>query len=375
MIERSFWIEKIKNAWKSVSIVWLSGVRRVGKTTLARFFEKEGALYLNCDLPSAKEMTLDPEIFYKNCKNKIIIFDEIHQLPDPSRILKIGADVFPDFKILATGSSTLFASKKFSDSLTGRKRNVHMLPVLWNELENFGVGINKRLYHGGLPQMLLSDFKDPSFYKEWVDSFYARDVQKLFEIRNYEKFNLFFEYLMLQSGEMFEVSKAASSVSVSRPTVDSYLQIMEITGVIKKVRPFFGGGKKELVKTPKIYSFDTGFVSFFRGWEPLRQQDYGILWEHFVFEWLCAINPDRKIFYWRDKEGREIDFVIPYGRDRVDVFECKWNVNEFEISSLKAFRSIYAEGKNYVIYPGSYKYVKRFGDSEVIFCNPSFIES
>jgi len=100
----------------------------------------------------------DPALFYRNSPKDVVVFDEIHQLRDPSRVLKIGADMFPRLRILATGSSTLAATKKFLDTLAGRKRQVHLVPVLWSELEAFGATL-LRLYHGGLPQALLAETK------------------------------------------------------------------------------------------------------------------------------------------------------------------------------------------------------------------------
>lgn len=137
-------------------MVWLAGVRRSGKTTLAQSLGSDRIHYLNCDLPVVSDMVADPALFYRNCNRPIVVFDEIHQLRDPSRLLKIGADMFPNLKILATGSSTLAASKKFRDALTGRKRLVHLTPVLWDELDAFhGTALLKRFLHGGLPQALL----------------------------------------------------------------------------------------------------------------------------------------------------------------------------------------------------------------------------
>jgi len=98
-------------------------------------------------------------------------------------MLKIGADTFPQLKIVATGSSTLAATSKFQDTLTGRKRLVHLTPVLWDELTAFDTSLMKRLYHGGLPQALLADTKRPGFYREWMDCFFARDIQREEEIR------------------------------------------------------------------------------------------------------------------------------------------------------------------------------------------------
>src|ERR1017187_6825746 len=104
MIKRPFWTDRLVAAWKQASIVWLTGPRRAGKTVLAQSLPD--AEFLNCDLPSEAERLRDPESFFRSVKKKFVVLDEVHQLPDPSRLLKIGADAFPKLKILATGSST-----------------------------------------------------------------------------------------------------------------------------------------------------------------------------------------------------------------------------------------------------------------------------
>lgn len=377
MIERPHWKKRIEDAWKEAPIVWLSGVRRSGKTTLAQALrDPKEILYINCDLPVTEDRVRDPELFFRSCEKPVVVFDEIHQLSDPSRLLKIGADLFPKLKILATGSSTLAASKKFRDTLTGRKRLVHLLPVLWTELEAFSCkDISRRLFQGGLPPALLSDAKDPSFYREWLDSFFARDIQKIFSFRDADKFNSLFEYLLRQSGGQMEAARTASEIKISRITVENHLKALEITHAITIVRPFFGGGQKEIIKMPKIYGFDTGFITFVRGWDPLRLGDYGILWEHLVLEYLQAAFADETIRYWRDKAGREVDFVLARHRDQVDVIECKWNPLDFDPSALKVFRSYYPMGKNYVVTPSAGEpYLKNFGELTVKICSPSAVE-
>ncbi len=162
MIDRPFWLQRIEAAWKEAPIAWLSGVRRSGKTTLAQSLGGDRFLNVNCDLPAAEDMVRDPALFYRHCRQPVVVFDEIHQLRDPSRVLKIGADLFPHLKMLATGSSTLAASKKFRDTLTGRKRQVHLVPVLSAELKAFGATLPKRLFHGGLPPALLAGAIRPS---------------------------------------------------------------------------------------------------------------------------------------------------------------------------------------------------------------------
>lgn len=234
----------------------------------------EHIYYVNCDLPTVEDMVSDPQVFFRSCVKPVVVFDEIHQLRDPTRLLKIGADGFPKLKILATGSSTLAASKKFRDTLTGRKRLVHLTPVLWDELPAFGATLPQRLFHGGLPPALLAESKKPAFYREWMDSFFARDIQRLFGFRDLNRFNALFEYLLRQSGGQFEVTRTATAMGITRPTVESHLSALEITHAVTLVRPFHGGGQNEIVNQPKVYAFDTGFVSFARGWDPLRPEDF-----------------------------------------------------------------------------------------------------
>ena len=91
-------------------------------------------------------------------------------------------------------------------TLTGRKLVVHLTPILWDELSAFGgATLQNRLYRGGLPEALLAAEKNPVFYREWLDSFFARDIQRLFAFREPDKFNLLFEYVMKQSGGLFEL--------------------------------------------------------------------------------------------------------------------------------------------------------------------------
>ena len=372
MVLRPFWRQRMEEAWAEAPIVWLCGVRRSGKTTLAEGLGPDRILYVNCDLPTVEDMVRDPQVFFRGCSKPVVVFDEVHQLRDPARVLKIGADGFPKLKILATGSSTLAASKKFRDTLTGRKRLVHLTPVLWDELHAFEVTLPQRLFHGGLPPALLASAKRPAFYREWMDSFFARDIQRLFGFRDMNRFNALFEYLLRQSGGQFEVTKAAAALGITRPTVESHVSALEITHAVTLVRPFHGGGQNELVKQPKVYAFDTGFVSFARGWDPLRAEDFGALWEHLVLEHLQAYCPDTPARYWRDKAGHEVDFVLARRRDEVDAIECKWDPGAFDSSALKLFRSYYPKGSNYLVTPsGDPAYSKRYGALEVRVCTPS----
>ena len=349
MIKRPFWTDRLVAAWKQASIVWLNGPRRAGKTVLAQSLPD--AEFLNCDLPSVAERLRDPESFFRSVKKKFVVLDEVHQLPDPSRLLKIGADAFPKLKILATGSSTLAATQKFRDSLTGRKRVVELVPVLHEELPAFGMtDLRERLLRGGLPPALLAKEHNPEFYAEWLDSYFARDVQELFRLEKRTGFLRVLELLMRQSGGMLDVTKLAAESQISRPAVTNWLEVYQITHVAHLVRPYSAGGRREIVAQPKVFGFDTGLVCHARGWDHLRTEDCGVLWEHLVLDTLIAAGAP-KIHFWRDKQQREVDFVVPHGRDAVDAVECKWNPEAFETRGLAAFREQYPKGKNYAVSP------------------------
>ncbi|MEO6094855.1 MAG: ATP-binding protein [Fibrobacteria bacterium] len=347
MIDRPDWVAKIRESWNKAPIVWLSGVRRSGKTTLSRSFSK--AKYLNCDLPSTAAILEDPEAFFSGLTQPELVLDEIHQLPDPSRILKIAADAFPDLRVLATGASTLAATQKFRDSLAGRKRSLTLVPVLLNEMQSFGVkDAQTRLFRGGLPPALLDTGNDESFYAEWLDSYYARDVQELFRVEKRSGFLKLLEILLRQSGGILDAVSLAKSSGLSRPTVLNYLEVFELTHVVHILRPYHGGGRQEILKQPKAYGFDTGFVRFVRGWSELSAEDLGLLWEHVILDLLLTL-PLKEVHYWRTKQRHEIDFVIPQGRDACDAIECKWKASGAETRNFMAFRNEHAKGRNIIV--------------------------
>jgi predicted AAA+ superfamily ATPase len=370
MIKRTLWLEKLQQAWNRRSIVWLSGVRRVGKTSLARMLPD--AVYMNCDLPSTVRALEDPELFLDGqVPGMVLVFDEVHHLEDPSRLLKIAADEYPQLKILATGSSTLAATRKFRDSLTGRKQAIHLCPILWEQCADpFGVpDFDRRLLHGGLPEPLLATHKDPEFFSEWIDSFYARDIQELFGIRNRQGFLALFRLLLRQSGGQLDYSQLANLSEMSRPTVKAHIEAMQIAHAIHLLRPFHGGGKREIVSRPKCYAFDTGFVTFEKGWDSIRDDDRGLLWEHLVLDALRFRYADADIFYWQDKSHREVDFVVRRERNRVDLVECKINPDRLNTPVMDAFRSLYPAGDNYVVSPAVKKpYQIRRGDQVFTVC-------
>lgn len=350
MIFRDFWSNRIEEAWEHRSIIWLSGVRRVGKTSLCQSLKD--MLYFDCELPSVRRQLEDPELFLEQQNNKRIILDEIHRLDQPSELLKIAADHYPNIKIVATGSSTLGASSKFGDTLTGRKQEIWLTPMLLSECAAFGKDdIAHRMLFGGLPPFFCAEQFPEKDFSEWLDSYWAKDIQELFRLEKRHAFFKLTELLFAQSGSIFEANAFTGPCEVSRPTIHNYVAALEATFMIHILRPFNTRLSSEIVSAPKIYGFDTGFVSYAKNWHNLRPDDMGLLWEHVVLNELCAHLQTRYFYYWRSKQGHEIDFVYFKGRDKKSpiAIECKWNDSKFKADGLMSFRKKYPAGTNYVV--------------------------
>jgi predicted AAA+ superfamily ATPase len=348
MVKRKFWINKIEKDWERRSVIWLAGVRRAGKTFLSRSLEK--AEYFDCELVRVRNKVHDPEAFLKGVKGKRIVLDEIHRLENPSELLKIASDYFPETKVLATGSSSLQASRKFRDTLTGRKTEILLTPMMSADLEDFGrEDIKYRLERGGLPPFFLPAEVMGNDFQEWIDSYWAKDVQELFRLERRHSFQKLMELLFVNSGGIFEANKYAGPCEISRMTVSNYLKVLESTWVFQVIKPFSSRSSNEIISAPKVYAFDTGFVRYYRGWRELRPEDLGILWEHLVLNEMMAYGQLRNVRFWRDKQGHEIDFVlVGPGKDPLAI-ECKWSSDNIDFRGLRAFRQRYEKGENWVI--------------------------
>lgn len=359
LVKRPFWEQLIEEVWQSKNIIWLMGVRRVGKTSLC--YSLSNIEYFDCERPRVRELLQDPEGFLESQQGKRIILDEIHRLDNPSEILKLAADHYPSTKIIATGSSTLGASSKFRDTLTGRKREIWLTPLLFSEMKLFGNNdLRHRFLFGGFPSFFTSPKLPETDFQEWIDAYWAKDIQEMFKVGKRYSFQKFAELLLSYSGGQFQANKFAGPCEVNRQTIANYLDVLEETFVVHVIRPYSSHRATEIVMAPKVYGFDTGFVCYARGWRELRSEDLGLLWEHCILNEIHGQLQTRTINYWRDKNGYEIDFVIPHKADgAVTVIECKFALSKIEIGkpsmlhevakNIQVFRKHYPYGDNLIV--------------------------
>ena len=349
MVERRYWQERIEEAWRTRPVVWLRGVRRSGKTTLAQSLANID--YFDCERSEVREQVEAVEPFLRSVDGRRVVLDEVHRLRDPSSLLKIAVDHFPDVRILATGSSTLPASAKFRDTLTGRKWEVWLVPLVHADLAAFGVfDMERRAALGGMPEPCVTGSLDRAYAAEWLDSYWSRDIQELFRIGAAWRFKRLCELLFADSGRVFEATRYTQACELSRQTVMNYVAVLEATSVAHVIRPFTTRRTAEIVRAPRIYLFDSGFAANMRGWSRPRGADLGALWEHVVLNELVGCVPDVTVNYWRTKAGSEVDFVLALpGRDPLAI-ESKWSLEATRtLPGLAAFRRAYPAGPNLIV--------------------------
>ena len=129
----------------------------------------------------------------------------------------------------------------------------------------------------------------------------------------------------------------------------NYLSVLEKTWVAHVIRPYSTRRPTEIVSAPKIYAFDTGFVSYFKGWHRLRPEDFGHLWEHYVLNEVNSRGLTGRLHYWRDKSGHEVDFVWIKAGEPPIAIECKWSADNADIKNIRIFRKRYPRGANIIV--------------------------
>ena len=347
MIQRNYWMQSIESFGRTQSIVWLTGIRGAGKTSLCRMVPE--AQYFDCDLPRWRREVKDPEAFLRRTEGKRIILDEIHRLENPSEILE-AAKNFPSVRIIATSPSPFRKDSQPDESISDRVAQLWLTPMMAQDLIDFyGASLTRRFIRGGLPSFFTRSKLEDSSFQDWMDDFWAKDIQPLFRFTQRDPFQRFMELLFARSGELFEAVRYAAPCGVSRTTITKFLNALEATWAALVIRPFSTRRPVEIVTAPKAYVFDTGFLCHFRGWQELREEDYRILWKHWVLNEICSRLQAPTVQYWRDKRGHEVDFVIISPERVIVALTVEWKAGDFDSANLRAFRYHYPDGPNWVV--------------------------
>jgi len=337
------WIQRditqiIKKAAKERPVILLTGARQTGKTSLTREVFPNYQ-FVSLDLPRvAEEAELSGEQFLARF-SKPVILDEIQYAPRLFRYLKQAVDS----KREKTGLYILTGSQKFSlmegvsESLAGRTTifDLHSLSLKELERSSGKIAEGKQLlewiWTGGYPELHAKKLDPERFYSDYVATYLERDVRQVLQVKNLRDFNRFMRLAALRSGQILSLHSFASDIGVSPNTIKNWLSVLEASEIVYLLEPYYRNMGKRLVKTPKLYFLDTGLACFlcgFRGIEDLSKSALlGSLYETLVFgqiiRWHAVRGKKPQIYFYRDHNGVEVDFVIPIG-ERLKLYECKW---------------------------------------------------
>lgn len=314
-------------------VITITGPRQSGKTTLARNFFKK-LPYINFEDPLKREYFIsDPKGFLVNYKDGAVL-DEIQHVPVISSYLQVNVDEYPvPGKFILTGSQHLGITYRISQSLAGRTALLELLPFSIDELKRGSFlpeELNSALFKGSYPPVYDRKLRPARWYADYIATYIQRDVRQISQIQNLEIFARFLRLCAGQIGQLVNTNRFAVELGVDHKTIAKWLNVLQAGYILKLVEPYHKNFRKRIIKTPKLYFYDTGLVCSLLGilksdqlvTHPLR----GEIFENWVFSELAKklLNhaSPLHINFWRTHNGQEIDFIVEFA-NRIFAIEVK----------------------------------------------------
>ncbi len=319
-IERKI-TERVKQLAASRPVVLVTGTRQVGKSSLLQRLFVD-AQYVTLDRVAIAEYAeQNPDAFLAGFKQRVIL-DEIQYAPSLFRELKIRIDQQRKKygQWILTGSQKFQLMKDVSDSLAGRIGILDMHTLCAEEIlqSKLAAKVSGLLWKGGYPELWSNPkLNSIDFFQSYVQTYLERDLKALINVANLRDFQRFMRLLAMRVGQLLNYADVAKDVGVSPATIKSWIGVLEASGVVVLLAPYFRNLGKRLIKAPKVYFVDNGLLCYLLGIETeedcLKHLHIGHIWENFVFTELMKSHeffPNHELFYYRDQNGVEIDFVV-----------------------------------------------------------------
>lgn len=303
-------------------VVGIVGPRQVGKTTLAKSLAKNQSIhYLDLESAADRQKLSDPVLYLQNHQDKLIILDEIQQMPQLMAELRgiIDADRrVGRFIILGSASPTLI--KKSADSLAGRIGYIELPSFTLNEVGNEN---ETKLWHrGGFPLSYLAGSERGSMIwrKNFIKTYIEKDLALLGLTAEPQTIERFWRMLASVHGNLWNSESIGRSMGLTHPTISRYLDLMEGAFLVRRLQPYFINISKRLVKSPKIYLRDSGILHAFKDIvhekDLLDNPQVGASWEGFVIEQIIEtmqnVLMDGQAYFYRTQQGTECDLIIEH---------------------------------------------------------------
>jgi len=304
-------------------IVSITGPRQSGKTTLAKacFSDKP---YVTLEDPDVREYAnSDPRAFLAQYSDGAVL-DEIQRSPILFSYLQgiVDKDKRMGLFVL-TGSQQFSLRSGISQSLAGRVGMIHLLPFSQRELSQVKLlsdELDTQLFQGSYPPVYDRKLKPSQWYANYVSTYLEKDVRQLINIKDISLFQRFLRICAHHVGQLVNLSRLANDCGVSYHTVESWLSVLEASYIIVRLQPWYKNFNKRLVKTPKLYFYDTGLASWLLGIRDVEQIRFhamrGALFENYIiseaFKSQFNQGETPEIWFWRDRSGHEVDLIIEY---------------------------------------------------------------
>jgi len=326
---------RLRHSARTRPVLVLTGARQTGKTsTLRRLFPNHH--FISLDLPTeAEQAEKEPNSFLRRHAPPVMI-DEVQYAPGLFRYLKAAVDSnrARNGQFLLTGSQKFALMKSISESLAGRADIVELETLSLAEIQSAvpQTRVENAIVRGGFPELHANPEIDVvAFYNSYLATYLERDVRSLANVGSLRDFERFLRACALRSANLLNKADLARDVGIAPSTANHWLSVLEASGQVVLLEPWFSNRTKSITKSPKIYLADTGMLCALlniRSEEALRQAPgVGAIWETFVFAQLRARERDAgrvgSLFFWRDRT-REVDFVVDVG-GRLELYEAKWS--------------------------------------------------
>ncbi len=345
----------LKELFAQFPAVVVTGARQAGKTALVRHtFPDLG--YVSLDFPAvAAQAEQNPDGFFREHGLPLIV-DEVQYAPSLFRYFKalVDAERRPG-RLLLTGSQIFPLMQNVSESLAGRCGALTVMNLAAAELRSFQGedAFNEAafLFKGGYPELHARPEIDPHFwYGAYLTTYLERDVRNILNVGSLRDFDRFLRATAARTGQVLSYSDLARDVGITPNTAKKWISVLQASGQVFLLEPYFRNVGKRLVKSPKLYLCDTGMAAFlmgFENWQAVaRHPAVGALWEtHVVMEVVKAFASRGRsvpLWFWRTSRGEEVDLIID--RDgRFTAIECKYAevVDESALKGLRAFTRDY----------------------------------
>jgi len=316
----------LRSALRRFPAVVITGPRRSGKTTLLRTALPRAQYVLLEDPDIQDRIRRDPRSFIESL-HPPVIFDEIQNTPQLLDYIRTLVDAHPRkmSQWLFTGSQEAPLMQGVTESMAGRAAILQLLPFSLNETPKADPLL------GGFPEVVLHPRGRELWFASYLQTYIERDVRIITSVRDLPGFRRFLSLLASRHGQMLNRSDLAGPLGVTVPTISEWLRILEITGQIIVVPPYFENFGKRLVKSPKVYWGDAGLACHLLGIQSQAELDrspfLGSIFEGFVASEILKSQINRgqrkELYYFRDQQGLEIDFLVPQANARFWLVEAK----------------------------------------------------